>query len=306
MTNADGTINCKTCPAGEFLAKNASGVWNCKSPSLSCNDNRTNAQEYLIGVTSMGDPICRKLITSEAPCQYGAQLTIKGDGSVGTTCCPACSTTETSQVCTGQSFVSSNSCGSICMGSKPIKNGVPGPWYTVSECSSWNHQRLERRNCVNMECGGDITCSGYEMERYTDCWLYNNQHTFAQCSSNGGSVNNQGSFFLCYYGTSIAGGRHGGPGPQATNPHSVGSCPSGWAGLNNYSSSSWAGCSCNRSSADGCSLPDCNTATVSSWWRSNTYNTSTGNDARRTGFWGCGTNNSNFTCYPTMNERGCY
>jgi type II secretory pathway pseudopilin PulG len=314
VTRSDGSglLDClHTCGANEYLVKTSTtGPWQCKSPAMACNDSKTNGQEYMLGINADGTPMCRTLITQEKPCQYGAQLTIKPDGSIGTTCCPSCSAAESDQICLGQSFVSNNACGSVCMGTKNIRNGSPGPWYTVADCSPWQLKKLERRDCMYAECGGDNTCTGHEMQRETDCWLYNNQHTFVQCNSNGGSISTHGSFSLCYYSGYIQGGRMGGSprhdGIGVIGSHGHVSCPAGWAALNNYSSSSWAGCGCSRSSADGCSLPECGTASVSGWWRSNTFNTSSGYDARRTGFWGCGTSNSSFTCYASMTERGCY
>jgi type II secretory pathway pseudopilin PulG len=308
--DGSGLLDCRVCNQHEYLVKMPSGTWECKSPAMACNDSKTNGQEYMLGINADGTPMCRTLITQEKPCQYGAQLTIKPDGSIGTTCCPSCSAAESDQICLGQSFVSNNACGSVCMGTKNIRNGSPGPWYTVADCSPWQLKKLERRDCMYAECGGDNTCTGHEMQRETDCWLYNNQHTFVQCNSNGGSISTHGSFSLCYYSGYIQGGRmcgsprHDGIGVIGSHGHV--SCPAGWAALNNYSSSSWAGCGCSRSSADGCSLPECGTASVSGWWRSNTFNTSSGYDARRTGFWGCGTSNSSFTCYASMTERGCY
>ncbi len=308
VTRNDGTglIDCKACATGEHLMK-IGGVWTCKAIALSCNDTKTSGQEYMLGINADGTPMCRTLITPEAPCQYGATLTIKANGSVGTTCCPACTAAETANVCMGQSFVSTNSCGSVCLGSKPVKNGVPGPWYTTASCSTSQTQKIEQRNCVNSECGGDNTCSGYNMTQATDCLLYNNQHTFAQCVSNGGSLQDHSSFFLCYYSGWVQGGKLGGDWISTSiGSHGHVPCPSGWAALSNYSSANYAGCSCRSSSADGCYLPGCGTASVSGWWRANAYNTSGGFDARRTGFWGCGTNTTNWTCYASMTQRGCY
>lgn len=318
-TRADGTVECKVCNEHEVLVRSTGGEWVCKSPAMACIDSRTNTQEYMVGVNADGTPMCRTLITQENPCEYGAKLTIKANGSIGTQCCPACSASETDNVCLGQSFVSSNGCGSICTGTKPIRNGTPGPWYVVPgrECSPWNHKRLERRPCYNAECGGDNNCSGYEMERETDCWLHNNQHTYAQCASNGGTIYQDGSTALCYYSGRVQGGRIGGESHNAeVNAQIIGShghvsCPAGWTGLSNYSSSSYFGCSCSRSrktSCGSCAMPECDPAGVSGWWRQNRYSTETGYDARRTKscFGSCSTRTSNFTCYPTMTERGCY
>lgn len=276
VINAAGNPSCIGCAAGEALIRTPSG-WQCKS--MVCNDSKTNGQEYFVGFDSNGDAMCRTLIKAQQPCQFGGQLEIQGDGSIGMTCCPDCSAAQKAGYCTGTSFVAPNSCGSICLGSKPIKNATPGNWYISNSCSSFNYVQIERRNCQsNAECGGDASCEGLEMERRTDCEMYQQIHTFAQCASSGGvPAKYNGNWFCRFNGTS---------------------CPGGWTRYNQLGSTlGFTGCGASRSCAvDKCSKT-CDSA--GHYWQDK------GIESCTVKVKCCLGSNSN-TCHNTLYQVGCY
>lgn len=326
ITKADGTPECKSCGQNEMLIRSSvTGAWECRSPATACIDISSGAslnnQQYMVGLNPDGTAMCRNLIEGTDPqCPTGSKLVIGANGGVTTACCPACSRAESDNYCLGQLFASSNRC-SVCTGTKPVRNAVPNAWYVVQECSSTNHKRLLRRDCVPVDdCEvGDRSCAGHEMEKTEDCMLHGGVHTYAQCAASGGQVSHgyYGAPSLCYFPGNVPGGRMGGASHNdevnklIIGSHGHVSCPAGWNGLQNYSSASYFGCSCSRSrktSCGSCAMPECSPAGAPSWYRQNRMDTSSGYDARRTKkcLGGCKTSTDNFTCYPRMTERGCY
>lgn len=153
------------CPAGSVgVYTRSTNSINCRS--LMCNDSRTGSQQYLAGIDSNGNPVCRDLVTAGDLCPSGGALRAQPNGSVRYECCTA-TCNESANFCPGVQYSSTNGCGT-CTGTKTAINSEWGPWTDtglkretgacVANTVQVEKQQLRVCNGGN-ECGSN-NCSG--------------------------------------------------------------------------------------------------------------------------------------------------